>query len=175
MNIKEYQEQAKRTCVDLGEEKNRQHMLMGIISEIGEITDAYKKELAYSKEFDRVNLKEECADVSWYIVNWATFKDVQLYNPLFNKELNDEFVEEECNCAIDYLFIFLTEALHLGNEQITLDKWYTTCLALGLTDEEFYQGLSNNIDKLKVRFGDKFTNEAALNRNLEAERTQLEK
>ncbi len=175
MNIKEYQEQAKRTCVDLGEEKNRQHMLMGIISEIGEITDAYKKELAYGKQFDRVNLKEECSDVSWYIVNWATFNNIDLINPTSNARMLSWIAEDVSNCEVDYLIDFIFIGLDLSKPQLMLDRWYTICIKLGLSDEEFYQGLSNNINKLKVRFPDKFTNEAALNRNLDAERTQLEK
>jgi hypothetical protein len=40
---------------------------------------------------------------------------------------------------------------------------------------DFFQCLTNNIDKLKVRYPEKFTNEAAQNRDLEAERVELEK
>ena len=39
---------------------------------------------------------------------------------------------------------------------------------------DFAKLLDNNIAKLKVRFPDKFTEEAALNRNLEEERKTLE-
>jgi hypothetical protein len=40
---------------------------------------------------------------------------------------------------------------------------------------DFFQVLTNNIDKLKVRYPEKFTEEAAQNRDLEAERAELEK
>lgn len=175
MNIQEYQIQAKRTCVDLGEDKNRQHMLMGIISEIGEIVDAYKKELAYGKQFDRVNLKEECADVTWYICNWATFNNKKLVTPEINSSLLAWIQGLGFNCPIDYLHGFIAISIDTTYSDTILDDWYTICMKLELTDEEFYQGLSNNIDKLKVRFPDKFTNESALNRNLDAERKELEK
>jgi hypothetical protein len=42
-------------------------------------------------------------------------------------------------------------------------------------DLDFFQCLTNNIDKLKVRYPEKFTEEAAQNRDLEAERVELEK
>lgn len=171
MNIKQYQIECKRTCTDLGGDLNRQHMLMGVISEIGEIVDAYKKELAYNKPFDRVNLKEEVADVLWYLCNWATFelKDI---TSLFKDQT---FIEETSKSNIDYIFDFLDRGLDFGNPIFTINNWYGLCFKLGLTHEEIETGLENNINKLKVRFPDKFTTENALNRNLEAERKELEK
>ena len=43
---------------------------------------------------------------------------------------------------------------------------------LGMNNYE--KSLENNINKLKVRFPEKFTEENAINRNLEEERKQLE-
>ena len=40
---------------------------------------------------------------------------------------------------------------------------------------DFWQALTNNISKLQVRYPEKYTNEAALNRDLAAERVELEK
>ena len=40
---------------------------------------------------------------------------------------------------------------------------------------DFWQALTNNISKLQVRYPEKFTEEAALNRDLAAERVELEK
>ena len=174
MNIQEYQKLAKRTCVNLGtDDLNRQHMLLGVISEIGEIADAYKKSVAYGKPLDRVNLLEEaCGDVSWYIVNWATFCENELLKPY----LDDGFIDddEHTNEPVDYLFDFL-KAMHFGKRQQLLNYWFTLCLRIGITEEEYYQGLQNNIDKLKVRYPEKFSNESALNRDLDSERTELEK
>lgn len=52
--------------------------------------------------------------------------------------------------------------------------WYVAiaCDTLGVSLQEV---MEKNIAKLKARYGDKFTEEAALNRNLEKERTILEK
>jgi NTP pyrophosphatase (non-canonical NTP hydrolase) len=51
--------------------------------------------------------------------------------------------------------------------------WYLgiLCNVLGVTFEEVQQ---KNIDKLRARYGEKFSEEAAIQRNLEKERTILE-
>ena len=44
MTLREYQEQAARTCPDLGSlERNLLHMEVGIFTEMGEILDIFKK------------------------------------------------------------------------------------------------------------------------------------
>lgn len=52
--------------------------------------------------------------------------------------------------------------------------WYCAVIldTLGVSFEEAMQ---TNIDKLRKRYGDKFTEEAAINRNVEEERIILEK
>lgn len=54
------------------------------------------------------------------------------------------------------------------------ESWYMSLLldAIGSSWDESWQ---KNINKLKVRFGDKFSQEAALNRDLDAERGVLDK
>lgn len=58
-------------------------------------------------------------------------------------------------------------------EELGDKMWYimNLCRLLDLNLEEI---MDININKLRVRFPDKFTNEAALNRNLDAERETLE-
>lgn len=43
------------------------HSACGLLTEVGEIVDAYKRSWFYKKELDRVNLKEELGDVLWYV------------------------------------------------------------------------------------------------------------
>lgn len=59
-------------------------------------------------------------------------------------------------------------------EEIADSLWYIVNLCR-LTGINLDQQLKNNIQKLKVRFPDKFTSENAINRNLELERKELEK
>lgn len=117
ITIREYQEQSKRTCASLGDIKiDGLHMVLGIITEGSEIADVYKKNIAYGKELDLVNIKEEIGDIMFYIANM-------------------------CN----------------------LHEW-------NLEDI-----LQTNIEKLKSRYPERFTNDLAINRNLDAERKILEK
>jgi len=70
MNINEYCELANRTNANLETEVlNTLHMLMGMQTEIGELTDPFKKQLAYNKPVDWINVKEEIGDLMWYIGN----------------------------------------------------------------------------------------------------------
>lgn len=59
-------------------------------------------------------------------------------------------------------------------EEISDQLWYIAiaCDALGKTISEI---MELNIEKLKARYGDKFTEEAAIKRDLEKERKILEK
>lgn len=186
--IPEYQGLAARTCPNLpGEHENERHMNLGVITEIGEVLDIFKKNLAYGKAVDVVNLGEELADISWYIVNKCRFQEISLEDA-FNlvkaevKEVLDTqmFVKEGlskdlrteallhpllrayCGPTNDIFSAPIVQLAILAN----IAEWY---------ELDFFQLLTNNINKLKVRYPEKFTEEAALNRDLDAERTELEK
>jgi NTP pyrophosphatase (non-canonical NTP hydrolase) len=195
--LAEYQQLASRTCPDLGSDRlNIFHMNTGIITEIGEAVDPIKKKIAYGKEIDLINVGEEIADAAWYIANrarmfleesqnsiiWGSFRFSDLitqYEEDFKKEL------AELITPID-TFLFVADLLHSIRPQSSLEEadpieavglpcmtlLYKAAELLGL---DFWQLLTNNIAKLQVRYPEKFTNEAALNRNLEAERAELEK
>lgn len=91
------------------------HACLGLMSETGEIADALKKHIIYSKELDLINVMEESGDLSWY------------------------------------------QALILTAVKKTMEE-----------------SMEKNIAKLKLRFGDKFTTDAATKRDLTAERRVLE-
>lgn len=116
MNYKEYQKEAARTCASLKSEmENNLHMMLGMQTETAELSDVFKKHLAYGKDIDWVNIKEEIGDLMFYIANFCNMNVIDL-------------------------------------EQV----------------------MQTNIDKLRARFPEKFTQENALNRDLETERKILE-
>jgi NTP pyrophosphatase (non-canonical NTP hydrolase) len=116
MELLEYQQLAERTCARLDSlSDDNMHMLMGMSTEVGELTDVFKKNLAYNKDIDWVNVEEELADILWYIVNFATLNQLNLT-----------------------------------------------------------QAMENNINKLKVRYPEKFSEVLAENRDLVKERATLE-
>lgn len=92
------------------------HYMLGLCTEVGELQDSLKKYLAYGKNIDTTNIKEELGDLLWYIAR-----------------------------IVDYY---------------------------GMTFEDI---MKTNINKLKARYGEKFTEHAALNRDLTKEREILEK
>ena len=47
MEIQQYQQEAKRTLHIMSDDRDRLHMVAGVISEVGEIVDIYKRHLAY--------------------------------------------------------------------------------------------------------------------------------
>lgn len=72
--------------------------------------------------------------------------------------------------------IFYGKELDITNvsEEIFDLLWYAVNLAR-IENIDLVKGMQNNIAKLKVRFPDKFTEQNAIDRNLEAERKELEK
>lgn len=170
MTIKEYQLEASRTCQDLGsEELNLTHMRLGMVTEIAEIADIFKKHIAYKKPIDFVNLKEEIGDVCWYIVNMATFEQEDL--EIFRKDRiwipnDDEKWEYELDSFLVGLYY------NQDCNSLRLQRIMDLCKQWNI---DFEECLDLNIAKLKARFPEKFTEEKALNRNLEIEREILER
>lgn len=70
MEIQEYQEKSSRTLSILDSNiSDNIHMSLGLITESAEIADVFKKKLAYNKEIDWINIKEEVGDLMFYIAN----------------------------------------------------------------------------------------------------------
>jgi len=117
MQIKEYIEQSGRTCAKLNNlQEDNFHMILGMLTEVGEMADVFKKNLAYNKDIDWINVEEELGDLMWYVANFCRINNFNL------------------NKILDI-----------------------------------------NIEKLKLRYPNNFTEENALNRNLDAERNILNK
>jgi len=168
LTIKEYQKLAKRTCPSLGSlELDLEHMELGIITECGEVLDIFKKNLAYKKPIDFVNLGEEIADISWYLVNKATFQNIEI------TEVISESYKEVYSLPSTTFFKHLSISLDDEEYSIVTALEYLKGIAEehGLVYEEM---LFRNIAKLKVRYPEKFDENLALNRNLDEERKTLE-
>lgn len=69
MEIKEYQKKAKRTMAELGNTMDNIHMCLGLQTEAAELSDVFKKFIAYDKPVDWVNVREELGDLLWYAAN----------------------------------------------------------------------------------------------------------
>lgn len=72
--------------------------------------------------------------------------------------------------------IFYGKPLDLVNlkEELFDTTWYMA-IALDVLEGSFEEGFQKNIDKLKARYPEKFSEEKAINRDLKKERSILEK
>lgn len=192
--LEEYRVLAARTLPDLGGRNNNLlHMEAGIVGEfLGEAVDILKKTFAYKKPLDKVHLGEELADTVWYCAGVETINKLPGIVISFDEEAIAS-VENIKNQTITYI---------KGSAEIRSSSIETECLGIILANKrtvdstnrgavlaivgicmgicevlniDFWQALTNNISKLQVRYPEKFTEEAALNRDLAAERVELEK
>lgn len=184
MYLKEYIQESQRTRIDMGKEKNLLHASFGLITELGKLVDIFKRNIFYGKEIDIVNVKEELGDLFWYL---AIISREYNIDDLFYKIKQVSNIE----MSIEEIMIHLNNNVSIMSKNITnidnsepLNKTFfglnfnliltfLICLAskFNLSLEDI---LETNINKLKKRFPDKFTNELALNRDLEKERKVLE-
>jgi len=86
MDLQTYQKQAARTLRRLfNEQEDIQHMLFGMMTELGELVDTYKKHYAYGKELDMINVMEEMGDIMWY---WANMCNITGINAEASLQVN---------------------------------------------------------------------------------------
>jgi len=169
-----YREEMLRTLSPKGD--LYEHALYGLVTEAAEALDTLKKVKFYGQEFDKVHALEELGDIRWY---------VELAYVAFDLETKDWRVLDEHYSHYDYgasvRFIVyqsahIMEECYEGNNalyalQSILDFLNNAAECLGYTMEDVE---SANIAKLKKRYPEKWTEDKAMNRDLEAERKELD-
>jgi NTP pyrophosphatase (non-canonical NTP hydrolase) len=169
------------------------HASAGITSEIAELLDLQDK-VGPGDKIDRVNLMEECGDLLWYVgIACDALDCLEKVTPAL--ELSVKYIEHDDDLAGSVLATSAVLAKYAGefadlaikkfcfygkpfNAEPLIDllaKIHRSVEILlneaGFTVE---QARERNIAKLKARYGEKFTEAAALERNLETERKILE-
>ena len=85
MDIKQYTSLTERSRSVLESKTlDNIHMALGIVTEAGELADVFKKNLAYDKPIDWVNVQEEIGDLLWYIAGLCNINGFDLENILQN-------------------------------------------------------------------------------------------
>ncbi len=190
MKIALYQKAVTRTLPDLGSlGANLAHMGLGMSSELSELQECHN-----NKPIDRVHCGEECGDSFWYGGGWANIRGIRIPDDIFDN------LEEGCELTdialyggmlsdiAKRLFAYKQppEAREEKRRKDHGDKFMTeeemlfaymkaigrVVKFLGLNIEVV---MGQNIMKLFVRYKDKYTDDEALCRDLEAERVELEK
>ena len=189
MNWKEYLPLAEKTlstqfhCDDLFYQKIL-HSVIGCLTEVEEILDNYTNgELITENVNKQGSISEEAADVFWYIS--ILFRELNI------EEYSLDSNEMEQN-PFETLLLFTKESLKFLDllkkkiyynkdidKQVMVDhskKMFSLlCHFCELYNTDIDSILEKNIMKLKARYGDKFSSEKAINRDLETERQILEK
>lgn len=172
LEFSEYITLAKRTMVDQGKYSNLYHSIEGVFTEMGEIIDIFKKHSRYGKPIDVVNLKEEVGDLLWYVAipyNEGILDDFSTEFSIYPAEF-DEWNQELTRYIIhDYIKRTILND-HLKYKDVCkMCSYY-----FGFNEKDMSDIMKTNIKKLYLRYGEKFSSEKALNRNLKSEREILE-
>ena len=170
-------------------------MYLGLLSEMGEFLDTLKKHFAYGDSLDRVNLLEELGDTAWFLVCFAKFLHVNLeeldestirQDMIAHSEMYDDnrMEGDKESLTIDY-FLSITEAFeriykrdgtHKRDFILLFHLMFQYLYGIAMIWEvDMHVAYQRNIQKLSVRYPNKFKKKDALNRNLKKERQTLEK
>ena len=160
MNWKEYQINVKRTLAELENYKlDLSHIILGLISEYAEYIEAIKAN-------DKININEEIGDKCWYLAAYCNLRDIDLDSIIMNKQT--------------YIYN-LSLLSNLVKRYIAYNKEFDRNLEIELVGKlvanlremagssKLEDILEKNINKLKVRYPEKFDETKATERDLEAE------
>jgi NTP pyrophosphatase (non-canonical NTP hydrolase) len=184
MNFIEYSPLALRTAKPLTHQDQVDHALLGLVTEVGELSACVKNHTVYGKDLDKVNMMEEVSDIFWYL-------NLYLVEAGIGGRVVDVAVEEvsqkhvlvvaELKAATFALAglagtLSITTTEERGTDDVEVVKIFAGLLGtfLVLSGYTLSQALEHNIDKLALRYGDKYSDYKALNRDTAAERVVLE-
>lgn len=180
MNWKEYLDLSEKTLsyefhVDEKKIELLLHATMGILTEVEELLDNH-----IGKE-DSTNILEEVGDITWYIAIIAREYNLDLPEnlPLSNEDPMKIVISIIKNTSK------LLDALKkkiFYNKEINEESFKQTTIIIMILVQSYMnhfnidieKSFDINIKKLKSRYGEKFSSERAINRDLETEREILE-
>jgi NTP pyrophosphatase (non-canonical NTP hydrolase) len=164
------------------------HAVIGSLTEVEEILDNYIDGKLVTDVNKQGSLGEECSDCLWYLSILYRELNIEAELPLDSSSVIDEF---DIKSPFDTLVKFTKQNLKfldLLKKKIYYNKPIDNQLMVDYTNNMFrllnyycqiYNTnvadiLDKNIQKLRARYGEKFSSERAINRDLEIERTILE-
>jgi len=177
MNWEEYKNLSEKTLsteFHCGKQvENLLHGVVGVITELEEL-------IGWN---DDVNKKEEVADIFWYIALLDRELNLNLKIPTYDVEFtqigNDVLIIQSFKTSsllLDLLKkkLFYNKNIDIASfSDLTKSLFQSMCIFCNVNDIDVESILNTNIEKLKARYGEKFTSERAINRNLEIEREIL--
>jgi NTP pyrophosphatase (non-canonical NTP hydrolase) len=181
MNWKEYLELSEKTLSTQFncDEKDQKilHAVIGILTEVEELLDNH---IGDSQDF--TNMLEEAGDITWYLA--IIGREYQLdYPQLLVRNKNEDpmkLVLKIIKNTCKLLDMMKKKIYYNKSIDVNTFKTITHVVMLDLSDYmntyniDIQKSFDVNIAKLKARYGEKFSSERAINRDLETERNILE-
>lgn len=162
MNFHEYRPLGLATVKPMEHEAQVKHAILGMITEIGELADNVKRNFVYEKPLDMVNGEEEIGDICWYLNLYCAEMDIT------GHELDVmRGKAKPCDTLLDAVLDIVKWLGLLGSAPT---RWIVEGLVSTLTylclhfETSLDTALDRNIAKLKKRYPDNYSNEAALAR-----------
>ena len=185
MKFDPYLQTVLKRVSPLAEGKQLIHAGLGMLTEVGELADAFKREMAYGKAFDPVNIVEEIGDIFWYFVLYCYEQRIDMRTlddmvTLAMQDLRDGGEPNELavrTLALSVAMLAATGVVQLPRGDLLNGVEASMLILVGLL-HRFGSNVDACLDindaKLEKRYQAKFSAEAALNRDLPGERTVLE-
>lgn len=181
MLLEDYQKLAFRTNPDLGEiygltkevglKVNLSHMALGISSEVDEIDAAYTLSKNNLEDAQK-NLTDEVGDIMWYVAGWCTFRGYDLKLVAIGGTQTTTMYQAafKLDDLAKKFLAYGKEFDERADTHLLGDLVYSCQILCGQLDIDFSEVLRKNIEKLQIRYPDKFDQDAAINRDVEAEK-----
>ena len=152
MNIKEYVNLAKRTMkVDMSNDD----LEMGIIGEFGEFVDVIKKVL-FHKHNENDKMIKEAGDFLWYYLIYCERKCFEVSYIKYNSNIN---------IMLNIKYMFHNIDLLLLERGFDPSSIYSCMIdILNHYDISILEVFDANIEKLKLRYPDKYEDQLSINR-----------
>lgn len=170
------------------------HAVIGSLTEVEEILENYKDGVLIVDVNKQGSIAEESADIFWYLSILFRELNIRNYNyklplvisPQTNPD-NSFIINDPFNTLLSFTKVSL-KFLDLLKKKIYYNKDISNDIMIDLSiklhallthfcnqyDADIDNILEKNINKLKARYGDKFSSERAINRDLQTERNILE-
>jgi len=154
----------------------------GLVTEIGEIVDNYKRHWFYKKELNLINLKEEVGDLLWYLAVGYYALDLpipdQPWEDIAELEVpsKDLIIAKLTRYAMNPLAVALSvpeEVLESNLDYDLRQLLYFLHYFSILHGFTLMEAATDNIIKLKKRFPEGYTQFHVLNRNVANELSHI--
>lgn len=160
------------------------HAVIGSLTEVEEILENYEDGVLFIDVNKQGSIAEESADIFWYLSILFRELDIRNYNykPSENFNIDTPFNTLLSFTKVSLKFLDLLKKKIYYNKEVSNEIMIDLSIKLHslLTDYcnqynvNIDDILEKNIKKLKARYGEKFSSDKAINRDLETERKILE-